>query len=120
MTPASTAAQLRAYFAALPPDARRATKRLRDIIRAAAPDAEEAYSYRIAAFKLDGRMLIWYAGWKEHTGMYPINAAKLRAAGGDPGEYVTSKGTVRFPLERPLPVGLIKRLIKGRVAEIRR
>jgi uncharacterized protein YdhG (YjbR/CyaY superfamily) len=117
---ADEAAALRAYFAGLSPQTRRVAKALRALIRSAAPDAADAYSYRIAALRLDGRMLLWYAGWAEHVSMYPVTPAMQQEAGEQLAPYRASKGTLRFPLNAPLPAELIVRLVRARVREMRR
>jgi uncharacterized protein YdhG (YjbR/CyaY superfamily) len=111
--------QVRAYFAKLEPDARRHLRRLRDIIRETAPDAAEAFSYRIPAFKVDGRPLVWYAAWKGHVSMYPITPALRRKHRVDVGDHEVATGTIRFPLARPIPVTLVRRLVKARLTEAR-
>lgn len=103
------------YLSTLPEHVQLRTQQLRETIRKAAPGAEEVISYNIPAFKLNG-MLVWYAGWTDHVGLYPkgsgIEAFKKELSG-----YRVSKGTVQFPLDKPLPTALITRIVKFRVKE---
>ncbi|HEX6942505.1 MAG TPA: DUF1801 domain-containing protein [Gemmatimonadaceae bacterium] len=114
------AGDIRAYLAAQPPAARAVLKKIRETIHAVAPDAVDSFSYRIPGAKLDGKALVWYAGFKHHTSLYPIGDAIRKRFARELDGYETSKGTVRFPLDKPLAVGLVKRLVKARVEEVRR
>jgi len=110
-------ALIRAYTAKLQPATRRRLKELADTIRKAAPGAVEAFSYQIPAFRYNGKILAWYAGWTNHLSMYPLSATD-RAFAKQKG-FKTAKGTVQFPLDDPLPVSLVKRLVKSRIAAIK-
>jgi len=117
--PRQVTEQMRRYLASLPPDSRRHVKKLREIIRGVAPGAVPVMSYGIPAFKLDGRILVYYAGWREHASVYPMTDAIRRAHARALKGYKTSKGTVQFPLAKPLPVRLVRQLLKARVADVR-
>ena len=107
------------YFASLPIDAQTELRKVRAAIRAAAPRATETFGYGIPGFRLDGRLLIWYAGWKQHLSFYPVGVALMRALGFDPKTQGSSKGTIRFPLDEPPSSAVVKRLVKARIAELR-
>ncbi len=114
------AAQIRAYHANLPPAARRLLKALESEVRAAAPAAQRAFSYRVPAYASDGRIVVWCAGWKEHVSLYPVTTAMQRAGGAALVPYRHAKGTLRFALDRALPRALVRRIVKARVAEMSR
>jgi len=104
------------YLARVPQPARTTLKKIRAAIRAAAPpDAIETISYRIPAFKYKG-MLAWYAAFSDHCSLFP-GASGIAACADDLKKYSISKGTIRFPIDKPLPAALVKKLVKARLAE---
>jgi uncharacterized protein YdhG (YjbR/CyaY superfamily) len=112
-------AQRRNYLASLPPSSRKRLKEIRDIVRSMAPEAVEVFSYGVPGFKLDGQPLVWYAAFKNHTSLYPMTASIRKAHAAALEGYKMSTGTVQFPLDKPLPTALVKRLVKARLAELR-
>jgi uncharacterized protein YdhG (YjbR/CyaY superfamily) len=111
--------QVRSYLAAQPPATRKALKQIRDAIRAAVPDGEDAFSYGIPAIKVGGKPVVWYAGWKEHVSLYPMGTAIKKRFARELAGLETSKGTIRFPLAGLPSPALVKRLVKVRLAEMR-
>lgn len=111
--------QVHYYIAALPPRARRHIKEIRRIIRSVAPDAEESFSYRMPGFRLDNRVFLYYAAFAAHCSIYPMGAKIRRAHAAALKGYKTSTGTIQFPLDRPLPSPLVKRLVRARIKEVR-
>jgi uncharacterized protein YdhG (YjbR/CyaY superfamily) len=104
------------YIAAYPENVQVLLKALRETIRAAAPAATEKISYQMPAFALDGN-LVYFGGWKNHVGFYP--GGSVEPFKDDLAGYVVDKGTIRFALDRPLPVALITRIVKFRVDQNR-
>jgi uncharacterized protein YdhG (YjbR/CyaY superfamily) len=105
------------YLAALREDQRAALEKLRKAIRAAAPQAEEGISYGLAAFRLHGKPLVAFGATANHCAFYPMSAATVAAHKEELAAYDTSKGTIRFPADRPLPAALVRKLVKARIAE---
>ncbi|HYP08597.1 MAG TPA: DUF1801 domain-containing protein [Bryobacteraceae bacterium] len=107
------------YIALQPASSRAALERVRSAIRKALPQAEEVISYQIPAFKLNGRVVIFFAGWKEHYSIYPAGPAMCEAFKNELASYELShKGTIRFPLNGRVPVKLIAHLAKFRANEV--
>ena len=114
-------AQIDAYMRAQPPEARKALKQVRAIVRATVPAAVEHFSYQMPAFRLDDRGLIWYAAFTGHYSIFPVGAQLVRSLGKAAEKYETSnKGTIRFPLEGPVPVSIVRKIVKARIVELRR
>jgi uncharacterized protein YdhG (YjbR/CyaY superfamily) len=92
---------------------------LRRAIRVAAPDAVEAISYNMPAFKVNGRILVYFAAHTGHIGFYPANAEAIRMFSEEFGSLNTSKGTIRFQLDKKIPVALVKKIVKYRADQNR-
>jgi uncharacterized protein YdhG (YjbR/CyaY superfamily) len=104
------------YLAALSADKRAALEKLRKTIRAAAPKAEECISYQLAAFRQNG-MLVAFGATANHCAFYLMSSSTVEAHKDELKDYDTSKGTIRFQADKPLPVALVRKLVKTRIAE---
>jgi uncharacterized protein YdhG (YjbR/CyaY superfamily) len=105
------------YIATHPEDVRATLQRVRSTIRKAVPGAEEVISYQIPAYKLHARPVLYFAGWKQHYSLYPATDGVVEAFQEELAPYEVGKGTIRFPLSRPVPVRLIERIAKFRARE---
>jgi len=105
------------YLAAVSPEQRAALEKLRKTIRGAAPQAEECISYQLAGFRLDGRLLVGFGATANHCAFYPMSSSTVAAHQDELKDYDTSKGTVRFQANRPLPGALVRKLVKARIEE---
>ena len=106
------------YLAALPEDKRVTLEKLRKTIQAAAPQAEEVISYRMPAFKYNGKPLAGFAAFKDHCSFFPMSSEVMRAHAAELKGRDITKGGIRFPANQPLPVQLVRMLVKTRIAEI--
>jgi len=104
------------YLAALSDDKRAALEKLRKTIRAAAPKAEECISYQLAAFRQNG-MLVAFGATEKHCAFYLMSSSTVAAHKDELKDYDTSKGTIRFQADKPLPTALVRKLVKARIAE---
>ena len=104
------------YLADVSPEARATLEKLRQTIKSVAPNAVEVISYQVPTFKLDGRMLVSYAAFKNHCSFFP-GAAPIKAHEDELKSYQTSKGTIRFATGKPLPAALVKKLVRTRIKE---
>ena len=106
------------YLAALGDDKRAALEKLRKAIRAAAPKAEEGISYGLAAFRLNGKPLVAIGATANHCAFYPMSSATVGAHRDELEDFETSKGTIRFQPDKPLPPALVRKLVKARIREM--
>lgn len=108
-----TAKTIDEFLAGVSSDKRAALEKLRRTIRAAVPKAEECISYGVPAFRLDGKLLVAFGAGANHCAFYP-GANPIEAHKDELKSYSTSKGTIRFPADSPLPVGLVRKLVRTR------
>jgi uncharacterized protein YdhG (YjbR/CyaY superfamily) len=105
------------YLASVNTHHRDALQKVRQTIHVVAPNAEECISYGIPAFRLNGRSLVFFGAWANHCALYPGSSATLKKFRNELRNFQTSKGTLRFPPDKPVPVALVKKLLKARIAE---
>jgi len=104
------------YIASFPEQTQKGLEEVRAVIKSVAPDAVENISYQIAAFKVNGKNFVSIAGWKEHISIYPIPAGS-KAFNKQIAKYASGRGTLKFPLNEPLPLKLIEKAIKYKLAD---
>jgi uncharacterized protein YdhG (YjbR/CyaY superfamily) len=102
------------YIAACPEQSHERLQAVRAVIKKVAPAVKEKISYQIACFELNGRNLVHFAGWKKHISLYPVPEGS-EAFERQIAKYVDGKGTLKFPLDEPLPIKLIERIVKLRI-----
>lgn len=106
------------YIAALPAPQSRAMTAIRAAVRAAAPEAEEVITYKMPGFKLGGRFLVSYDAYKAHFSVFPWDDAMREELGDQIEPYVSGRGTIRFPADRPIPIDLVRRVAEIRVRQV--
>lgn len=106
------------YISAQPEEAAATLRRLRSIVRSALPQAEETISYGMPAYKLHGKIILCFAGWKRHYSLYPAGPRLVAAFREELAGYEVDKSTIRFPLTQPLPAKLIAHIAMFRLAEV--
>lgn len=116
MSDTSTAVSIDEYISEFPVDVQRKLEELRTLIRSVAPDATETISYAIPTFDLGGKHLVHFAAFKKHIGLYPTPSGMDRFAQ-ELEPYKKGKGSAQFPLDEPLPVELIREIVRFRVGE---
>ena len=106
------------YLASLPASTQQVLAQVRAAIRSALPEADEVISYQIPAYKLAGKAVIYFAGWKQHWSLYPVTAKLQAALGEEIAGCDVSKGTLKFPLSEPVPTALVEKIAHLRAQEL--
>lgn len=107
------------YIASFPEDVQKILQQIRAVIRDAVPEAVETISYDMPTFNLNGTYLIYFAAWKKHVALYPVSGQVAEALSTELSGYKGTKGSVHFPLNKPMPLDLIRRITELRIAENR-
>ena len=111
MSPKTDFQSIDEYIAACPEQSQERLQQIRAVVKKLAPKAKERISYQIAAFELNGKNIIHFAGWKKHVSLYPVPAGD-EAFESEVSKYVDGKGTVKFPLDEKMPMKLVNKIIK--------
>ena len=117
MPPKSKPKTIDEYLAGVNAQHRPSLEKLRTTIRSVAPEAEEYISYGLAAFRLNGRPLVAFGAAANHCGFYPMSATTVKTFQDQLKNFETSKGTIRFSPDHPLPAALVKKLVRARIAD---
>jgi uncharacterized protein YdhG (YjbR/CyaY superfamily) len=112
-------ATIEEYIDSLPEDRRQVVERIRTLAIVAAPHAVETISYDMPALRLDGRFLVSWSAFRHHYSLFPASVAVVERLGDDIAPYLSGRGTIRFPADRPLPEDLVTRVVRTRVTELR-
>jgi len=118
MVPAKKSKTIDEYIESFPENVQDILEKLRDTVRKAAPGAAESISYQMPTFKLDKKKLVYFSAWKNHIGFYsiPVGDAAFRK---ELSPYSGEKGSLRFPMDKPIPYDLVKKIVMFRMREIR-
>lgn len=113
----STATTIDEYISEFPPDTQALLEEIRSMVREVAPDAVEAIAYAIPTFDVNGKHLVHFAGYAHHVGLYPTPSG-MTAFEQELAPFRAGKGSARFPLDKPLPADLIRRIVAFRLSEV--
>ena len=114
----SSSSEVEDYLADVSPEARATLEKLRQTIKAVVPNAVEVISYQVPTFKLDGRMLVSYAAFKNHCSFFPASKRVIAAHKAALKGRHSSKGTIQFTVEKPLPATLVRKMVRARIEEL--